>query len=123
MIEKITADLIVIFHFAFILFVIFGGILVMRWRWIIWLHLPCAVWGILIEFAGWICPLTPFENSLRISAGSSGYSGGFIEHYIPPVIYPSVLTRELQLIFGSLVIFINFLVYYFIIFKWIKKAH
>ena len=100
MIEKIAADLIVLFHFTFILFVIAGGFLVLRWRWVIWLHIPCAVWAVLIEFYGWICPLTPWENSLRISAGSSGYNGSFIEHYILPIIYPSGLTRKLQYIFG-----------------------
>ncbi len=112
MIEKIAADLIVLFHFAFILFVIIGGFLVIRWRWIIWLHIPCAVWGALIEFTGWICPLTPWENQLRISAGSTGYSGGFIEHYILPIIYPSGLTRELQVAFGTGVIMINLFAYW-----------
>jgi hypothetical protein len=123
MIEKIAADFIVLFHFAFILFVIIGGFLVLKWRWIIWLHIPCDIWGALIEFAGWICPLTPWENQLRIAAGNTGYSGGFIEHYILPIIYPSGLTRELQLILGSLVIFINLFAYIIIVFKQIKKAN
>ena len=102
---------------AFILFVISGGFLVIRWRWIIWLHIPCAIWGALIEFTGWICPLTPWENSLRIAAGSSGYSGGFIEHYILPIIYPSGLTRELQIIFGTIVISINIIAYVLVFLK------
>lgn len=123
MIEKIAADFIVLFHFAFILFVIIGGFLVLKWRWIIWLHIPCAIWGALIEFAGWICPLTPWENQLRIAAGNTGYRGGFIEHYILPIIYPSGLTRELQLILGSLVILINLFAYIIIVFKQIKKAN
>lgn len=117
MIDRMFADFLVLFHFAFILFVIIGGFLVIRWRWIIWLHIPCAFWGALIEFTGWICPLTPWENSLRIAAGSSGYSGGFIEHYILPIIYPSGLTRELQIIFGTIVISINIIAYVLVFLK------
>lgn len=121
MIEKIAADFIVLFHFTFILFVIIGGFLVLKWRWIIWFHIPCVVWGVLIEFYGWICPLTPWENYLRISAGGSGYSGGFIEHYILPIIYPSVLTRELQVIFGIAVLIINLIVYWRVCVKYIRN--
>ena len=111
MIDLLLADVLVLFHFTFILFVIFGGFLVRRRRQVIWLHIPCAVWGALIEFAGWICPLTPLENDLRISAGSSGYNGGFIENYLIPVVYPSGLTRGIQIIFGLGVIIINFWAY------------
>ena len=117
MIEKVGADILVLFHLAFILFVILGGFIVLQWRWIIWLHIPCAIWGALIEFTGWICPLTPWENHLRVAAGSSGYSGGFIEHYILPLIYPSGLTRKLQLIFGTGVILINLIAYVLIFIK------
>ena len=121
MIEKLIADILVLFHIGFILFVIFGGFLVIRWRLIIWLHLPCAIWGVLIEFAGWICPLTPLENRLRHSAGSSGYSGGFIENYIIPLIYPTELTREIQYALGFGVIAINLCAYGLVLFYKTKK--
>ena len=121
MIEKLIADILVLFHIGFILFVIFGGFLVVRWRLIIWLHLPCAIWGVLIEFAGWICPLTPLENRLRNSAGSSGYSGGFIENYIIPLIYPTELTREIQYALGFGVIAINLCAYGLVLYYKSKK--
>ncbi|MEJ2545642.1 MAG: DUF2784 domain-containing protein [Calditrichaceae bacterium] len=120
MLARLLADLIVLFHFAFILFVVFGGFLGFRCRWFIWLHIPCAVWGGLIEFAGWICPLTPWENSLRIAAGDSGYGGSFIEHYIVPVIYPSGLTSDVQSVLGIIVIAVNILAY-FLVWKRRKK--
>ena len=106
----ILADLIVCIHFSFILFVMFGGFLVLKRRKLIWLHLPAAIWGALIEFAGWICPLTTFENRLR-SVSGGGYASGFIEHYLIPVIYPSALTREIQVGLGLAVIVLNLMVY------------
>jgi hypothetical protein len=105
------ADLIVAIHFAFVLFVVLGGLLVLRWPRVAYVHVPAAVWGVLIEFAGWICPLTPVENSLRIRAGGAGYRGGFIEHYILPVLYPSALTRGIQLVLGVLVLLLNLAIY------------
>ena len=98
-------------HFAFVLFVVFGGLLVLRWNRLAWFHLPCALWGAVIEFTGSICPLTPLENWLRRQAGSEGYPGGFIEHYLMPVLYPSGLTRQVQLVLGLAVIIVNLLVY------------
>jgi len=106
----LLADFIVFIHFSFILFVIFGGFIVLKWRKLIWLHLPAATWGALIEFAGWICPLTTLENRLR-SASGGGYASGFIEHYIIPIIYPSALTREIQVALGLAVILLNLFVY------------
>ena len=106
----LLADFIVFIHFSFILFVIFGGFLVLKWRRLIWLHLPAAMWGALIEFAGWICPLTILENRLRSASGGE-YVSGFIEHYIIPIIYPSALTREIQVALGLAVILLNLLVY------------
>jgi hypothetical protein len=105
------ADLVVLIHFAFLLFVVFGGLLALRWRRVMYLHLPAAVWGAFIELAGGICPLTPLENSLRRSAGLAGYEGGFVEHYILPVLYPAGLTRGVQLTLGMLVIGINVAIY------------
>jgi hypothetical protein len=94
-----------------VLFVVLGGLLVLRWPWVAFLHLPAAAWGALIEFGGWVCPLTPLEQSLRRSAGDAGYSGGFIEHYILPLLYPSALTRQIQVLLGVLVLAINLAVY------------
>jgi uncharacterized membrane protein YhhN len=110
-VPALLADLVVAAHFAFVLFVVFGGLLVLRWPRVAYLHIPAAVWGAAIEFAGWICPLTPLENWLRRQAGSAGYSGSFIEHYILPILYPSALTREIQLVLGFLVIAVNLTIY------------
>jgi uncharacterized protein DUF2784 len=98
-------------HFLFVLFVVLGGLLVLRWPRVAYLHIPAAIWGAAIEFAGWVCPLTPLENELRRQAGSAGYSGSFIEHYILPVLYPSALSREIQLLLGFLVVAVNLAVY------------
>ncbi|MDW7773994.1 MAG: DUF2784 domain-containing protein [Desulfobulbaceae bacterium] len=112
MIHSILADLIVIIHFLFILFVLFGGILCffnIKWA---WMHIPAAIWGAGIEFSGWICPLTPLENRLRMSgSGTGGYSSGFIEHYLLPIIYPEELTRNIQIFLGLFVLICNLFVY------------
>jgi hypothetical protein len=108
---RIFADLVVGLHLVFVVFVVAGGLLVLRWPKAAFVHLPAAAWGAAIEFAGWICPLTPLENSLRRLAGESGYSTGFIEHYLLPVLYPSALTRDIQLLLGVLVIGVNLAVY------------
>ena len=98
-------------HFAFVLFVVFGALLALRWRWLIWIHLPCAIWGALIEFSGFLCPLTPLENRLRQLAGAAGYEGGFVEHYLMPVLYPAELTRGVQIGLGVAVVVINVILY------------
>jgi hypothetical protein len=108
---RIAADLVVLLHFLFIVFVVAGGFLTWRRPRLRWVHLPVAAWGALIEFAGWICPLTPLENTLRRAAGDVGYSGGFIEHYIIPVIYPAGLTPAVQVALGSLVVMVNLVAY------------
>jgi hypothetical protein len=108
------ADLVVVLHFLFVLFVVFGGLLVLRWPKIAYLHLPIATYGVLIEFVGWVCPLTPLEKRLRESAGQQGYEGGFVEHYILPVLYPDGLTRGVQLVLGMLVIGVNVAVYWLV---------
>ena len=107
----VIADLVVVIHFAFVLFVVLGGLLVLRWPRLAYLHLPAAAWGVLIEFAGWICPLTPLEQSLRLKAGEQGYSGSFIEHYVLPLLYPSALTRTIQVVLGAIVIAVNLGIY------------
>jgi hypothetical protein len=105
------ADLVVLLHFAFVIFVVFGGLLALRWPKVAYVHLPVAVYGTLIELVGWICPLTPLEKRLRESAGLEGYEGGFVEHYILPVLYPAGLTRGVQLVLGVLVIAVNISIY------------
>ena len=106
------ADAVVAVHFLFVLFVLFGGLLVLRWRWVRWLHLPAAAWGALIEFAGWTCPLTPLEKWLRREGNLGGYEGGFVEHYILPVLYPQALTRTIQLVLGGIVVLLNLYIYW-----------
>lgn len=117
MFYQILADIVVLIHFAFILFVVAGGFLVLRWRRISWIHIPAAVWGTLIEFAGWICPLTPLENQLRAEAGATGYESSFVEHYILPIIYPDALTRNIQILFGLIVLMINLSIYGIVLYK------
>jgi len=108
---RALADFVVVAHLAFVAFVVFGGLLVLRRPWLAWLHLPAAVWGVMIEFAGWMCPLTPLENAFRVRGGEAGYSGGFVEHYLLPVLYPAGLTRGVQLVLGSIVLALNLAVY------------
>ncbi len=111
MLYSLAADLLVVLHLAFILFVMLGGLLVWRRGWLAWLHLPAVAWGALLEFYGWLCPLTPWEQQLRLAAGEAGYSGGFIAHYLLPILYPPGLTHNVQLLLGTGVIVINLLIY------------
>ncbi|HET9679548.1 MAG TPA: DUF2784 domain-containing protein, partial [Gammaproteobacteria bacterium] len=89
MFYALLADLTVLLHFGFILFVLGGGLLVLWRRWLVWLHVPIAVYGVLVEWVGWICPLTPLENNFRLLAGQAGYADGFVAHYLLPIIYPA----------------------------------
>jgi hypothetical protein len=107
----LLADLTLLLHAAFILFVVLGGVLVFWRRGAAWLHIPCALWGALIEFRGWVCPLTYLENSLRAKAGASGYSGDFIGHYLVPLVYPEGLTSDVQIMLGMAVVIINAVIY------------
>jgi len=111
MVYQILADILVVLHFVFICFVIAGGLLVLRWRWVALIHLPVVLWGALVELMSWVCPLTPLENWLRRAAGGQGYSGGYIEHYLIPIIYPGGLTHEIQMMLGGFVIVINLIIY------------
>ena len=111
MIYRTLADVVLVIHLAFAIFAGVGGLLVLRWRRLAWVHVPCAVWGALIMFAGWVCPLTPLEQDLRRRGGQAGYQGGFLEHYIVRVLYPQGLTRELQLGIGTGVVLVNAAVY------------
>jgi len=112
MLYRVLANLVVVAHVAFILFAVLGGFLVLRWKRCAWIHVLAFVWAALIAFAGWICPLTPLENWLRERGGESGYSTGFIEHYIIPVLYPVALTRGLQIVLGLFVLGVNLGIYW-----------
>ena len=111
MTHRILADAVLVLHFAFIAFVVLGGLLVLRWPRLAWLHLPAAAWGAGIAFIGGICPLTPLENRLRMLGGESAYGGGFIEQYLTALIYPAGLTRGVQAALGALVVVVNLWVY------------
>lgn len=117
MIYSFLADLLVVFHLVFILYVIAGALLIIKWPKTLWLHLPSCFWGMTVEFTGWICPLTPWEIQLRRLAGEEGYTGSFIEHYLIPIIYPSGLTREVQMVLGGTVLIVNLSLYTLILIK------
>src|SRR5256885_6554384 len=101
MVYRALADGVVLLHAAFVAFVMLGGFLAWRWRAVLWAHVPAALWGAAIEYAGWICPLTPLENGLRARAGLEGYRGGVVEHYAIPPLYPAGLTRPTQAGLGT----------------------
>ncbi len=115
MIYRLLANLVLILHMCFVVFVICGGLLALRWRKLIWFHAPAAVWGASTEFLGLICPLTPLEVMLRQLGGSSGYQTGFIDHYITAVLYPSGLTRHLQIWLGIAAVVPNAALYVYIL--------
>jgi hypothetical protein len=111
MLWSLLADGVVVIHFAFTAFVIFGGFLTWRWRWLISAHLPALAWGCWIEVSHSICPLTPLENRLRHLAGEAGYSGGFLAHYLLRVLYPPGLTWRIQWVLAGLLILLNVAAY------------
>jgi hypothetical protein len=121
MLYGIAADIVVWIHLGFVLFSVLGAILVIRWRRVLWLHLPAVFWAIWIELTGGICPLTPLENWLRNRAGQGGYQGDFVEHYLMPVLYPIGLTRSLQIVLGLLVIMINASLYGYIFWQFRRR--
>jgi len=111
MLYRLGADLVLVAHLAFIVLVVAGGLVVYRYAWFAWIHIPAATWGAFIELTGRICPLTTLENFLRIRAGQEGYVNSFIEQYILPVIYPAGLTRHVQLVLAGLVVTVNAIIY------------
>jgi len=111
MLYRLLADLTVAVHFFLMLFVAFGALFVFWRKWALWLHLPAACWGVFIELSGSVCPLTPLENRLRETAGLQGYQGGFIEHYLLPIVYPAGLTRNIQFFLAAAVLLLNLLIY------------
>jgi len=114
-ISGLLADGVLIAHLAFILWVMMGGLLVLRWPRLAWLHLPAVGWGIYVELSGRVCPLTPLENSLRAAAGQSVYSGGFIEHYVTALLYPDGLSRTMQFGLAAIVVLVNATVYWLLL--------
>ena len=114
---QVAADAIVILHLTFVLFATMGALLLLRWPRLVWLHLAAALWAVTIEFTGGICPLTPLENWLRRQGGMEGYTEGFVEHYLQPVLYPADLTHSTQVALGSVVLLINVVIYSFVIRK------
>jgi Protein of Unknown function (DUF2784) len=119
MLYRALADLVVIFHLGFVLFVVLGGLLVLRWPRAAWLHLPAAAWGIWVEFSSTVCPLTPLENRLRHLGGEAGYSGGFIAHYMLPVLYPAGLNPRVQVVLGVFVVLLNVAAYVLV---WLRRS-
>jgi uncharacterized protein DUF2784 len=108
---RALADLVFILHAAFVGFAILGGVLALRWRWMVWLHLPALLWGAAVELTGWICPLTPLENWLRVAGGEAGRSGSFIERCLLPLLYPAELTRSDQIALGIALLLWNAAIY------------
>lgn len=111
MIYELLADLTVLVHALFVIFVVGGGVLVIRWPKLVWLHLPAACWGVAIELGGWVCPLTHLENYWRQQAGLTGYGGTFIQQYLEPLLYPLGLSPQRQVLLGVLALLINMIVY------------
>jgi hypothetical protein len=112
---NVLADLVVVFHLGFVFFVCVGGLLALRWPRVLWVHLPAALWGMWVEFSSTVCPLTPLENHLRRLGGEAGYSGGFIAHYILPVLYPAGLSRPVQIVLGIFVGMLNVTIYLYVL--------
>ena len=124
MLDRTLADAVVVFHVLFIAFAVCGGVLVLllRWRWLVWLHLPAVAWATLVEVMSWPCPLTPLENFFRRRGGDAGYPGGFVEHYIMPVLYPDGLTDRIQLVIGCFVFTVNVVAYAIVIARWRRQC-
>jgi hypothetical protein len=116
MLARLFADTILLLHFFFVIFAILGGLAVLYKRRVIWLHVPVVLWSSLVNLAGWTCPLTPLENFFHAAAGRAGYKGGFIEHYIEPLVYPSGMPRDFELIAGVSILVWNLVVYAFLIY-------
>jgi hypothetical protein len=111
---SVLADGILLLHLAFVVFVVLGGLLAVRWPKMAWLHLPAAIWGVAVEMFGWYCPLTPLENALRERAGGAAYDGDFIARYLLPVLYPEGLTRPAQIVLGAIALLLNVAVYTYV---------
>lgn len=122
MLDRVLADAVVVFHLAFIVFAFAGGLLVLRWRWVMALHLPAVAWAVLVEVMHWRCPLTPLENYFHRRGGEAGYNESFVEHYIIPMVYPAGLTPAIQVMIGLAVFVVNAAVYTFVIVRWRRAS-
>jgi len=111
---RVLAEIVLVLHFCFVIFVVLGGLLVLRWHWLAWLHVPAVVWGVLIEFLWWACPLTTLENRLRQFGGEAGYETGFIDYYLSAVLY-APLAPEMRITLGLLLIGFNLLIYLYLL--------
>jgi Protein of Unknown function (DUF2784) len=114
---RVLADLVLVAHFAFAAFTVLGGLLVLRWRTLLWAHLASLFWGVVIQCANWTCPLTPLENYLRARGGEGGYRGGFVEHYVRMILYPEHLTVELRYVLALALVALNLPVYGYLLFR------
>ena len=121
MLYQWLADAVLLVHLGFVVFVVIGGVAILRWPRLAWVHLPAVIWAVLIEYAGWICPLTPLENALRQAGGEAAYAGGCIDHYVAIVLYPDGLSRSVQVVLGSLLLALNATVYWRLVRRW--KRH
>ncbi len=121
MLYKLAADFVALLHLGFVFFVIAGGLLVYQWRWVAIVHIPSVIWGVLLEFRGWTCPLTHLEQQLRSTVGETGYSGGFVDHYVLPTLYPAELDRAMQIDMGSILIAVNLVIYSWLLWR-IRKS-
>jgi Protein of Unknown function (DUF2784) len=119
---QVLADAVLLVHASFAIFVVTGGFLALRWRRLVWLHLPAAIWGAAVEFNGWLCPLTPLENSLREMAGQAAYEGDFINHYLEGALYPASLTHTLQIGLGTFAVVVNAVAYALIVRRHARHA-
>ena len=116
MIYQILANLFLLLHLGFVIFAIFGGLLVLRWNWVWKLHLPAIIWGFLVQYFVWTCPLTAWENYFRALAGETGYAGGFIEYYLSAILYPSI-APQIHLVLAISLVAFNLLVYSYVFWK------
>lgn len=116
------ADIVVVLHLLFVAFVMTGGFLLLRWPRLIGLHFPAAAWGAWIEFTGGICPLTPLENRLRVMGGEAAYSGGFVERYLLPILYPENLVLPVQMVLGGAVVAVNLVAYTLAFRAWRRRS-
>lgn len=123
MLYRLLADIVVVTHFVFVAFAVAGGMVALRWPRVVWVHVPCAVWGALIELFGWVCPLTPLEVFLRRLGGEAGYAGGFVERYVFSILYPRGLTRTHQIILGLLVLAVNTVIYGYLLWRRRSRSH
>ena len=114
MLYRVLADAVLVAHFAFVLFAVLGGLLALRWRRAVWVHVPALAWGVLVQLANWECPLTPLENYFRRLGGEAGYAGGFVEHYVSAILYPEQIGPAFRFVLGLLLLVVNLVAYSFV---------